>query len=490
MNDMTNTAPRGVAVIGAGPAGLTAAYELSRIAPDVPVVTFEGTDEIGGISRTVVYDGYRVDIGGHRFFTKIAEVQQVWREILGDEFLRRPRKSRIFYRGKFYDYPLRIANALSNIGPYESARIMLSYMKWQLRPHKTEESFEEWVINRFGGRLYMHFFQSYTAKVWGIDPKYIQADWAAQRIKSMTLMGVVMKSITGKSDATSLIEEFDYPRFGPGQMWERCVEMLRERGQQVLLNHWATRIERDGMRVTAIEVRTEDGTRRVEADHFINTMAVRDLIRAFDPPPPPHVVAAADRLRYRDFLIVALVLDTSDAFDDNWIYIHSDNVRVGRIQNFRSWSEDMVADPAHSSVGLEYFCNEGEELWSMADEALIELAASELETLGLASAGDVLKGYVIRQKKAYPVYDTEYKDAVAVVSGWIKGLENFQTVGRNGLHRYNNQDHSMLTGIYAARNIMGAEHDLWEVNVERSYHEEMQLKTDRKDEAARNAEVA
>jgi protoporphyrinogen oxidase len=464
-----------VAVIGAGPAGLTAAYELSRIAPRTGVEIFEGSDEIGGISRTVVYDGYRVDIGGHRFFTKIGEVQEIWREILGDEFLRRPRKSRIFYRGKFYDYPLRIFNALGNIGPYESARIMLSYMKWQLRPHAKEENFEEWVINRFGGRLYMHFFRSYTAKVWGIDPKYIQADWAAQRIKSMTLWGVVMKAVTGRSDATSLIDEFDYPRFGPGQMWERCVEILRERGQDVHMNSWVTGIERDGPRVTAIRVEGPDGPRRVEADQFVNTMALRDLIHAFDPPPPADIVAAADRLRYRDFLIVALVLDTPDPFDDNWVYVHSGDVQVGRIQNFRSWSEDMVADPAHSSIGLEYFCNEGEALWSMADEALIALAAGELETLGLGRADSVLKGHVIRQKKAYPVYDTEYRSALEVVSGWIEGLENLQTVGRNGLHRYNNQDHSMLTGVYAARNIMGAAHDLWEVNVERSYHEEMQL---------------
>jgi protoporphyrinogen oxidase len=243
-------------------------------------------------------------------------------------------------------------------------------------------------------------------------------------------------------------------------------------------------VERDGQRVSAIEVRGPDGTRRVEADHYVNTMALRDLVEAFDPPPPPAVVAAARRLKYRDFLIVALVLDTPDPFDDNWIYIHSDGVRVGRIQNFRAWSEDMVADPAHSSIGMEYFCDEGGDIWSMADDALIAMAAAELETLGLGRAGSVLKGHVIRQKKAYPVYDTEYRGALEVISDWIGSLENFQTVGRNGLHRYNNQDHSMLTGLYAARNILGADHDLWTVNVERAYHEEMQLE---KPEAAKAA---
>ncbi|WP_308917111.1 NAD(P)/FAD-dependent oxidoreductase [Jannaschia sp. LMIT008] len=480
---MTDTQSTDVAVIGAGPAGLTTAYELSRIAPDLDVATFEGSSEIGGISRTVVYDGYRVDIGGHRFFTKIEEVKQVWHEILGDEFLRRPRKSRIFYRGKFYDYPLRIFNALGNIGAYESARIMISYLKWQVRPHKVEDNFEEWVMNRFGGRLYMHFFRSYTAKVWGIDPKHIQADWAAQRIKSMTLWSVAMKALTGRSEETSLIEEFDYPRHGPGQMWERCVDILRERGQSVRMEAWVDRIERDGDRVTALRVRTPDGDLRVEAEHFVNSMAVRDLIHAFDPPPPPAVVEAADRLKYRDFLIVALVLDTPDPFDDNWIYIHSDDVRVGRIQNFRSWSEAMVADPAHSSIGMEYFCNEGEDLWSMDDDALVAAAGQELEALGLARSGSILKGKVIRQKKAYPVYDTAYRDALDVVSDWLKGLENLQTVGRNGLHRYNNQDHSMLTGLYAARNITGATHDLWDVNVERSYHEEMQVPDDKESSA-------
>ena len=464
-----------VAVIGAGPAGLTAAYEVSRLAPDMEVGVFEASDALGGISRTEVYDGYRIDIGGHRFFTKLPEVQEIWTEILGDEFLHRTRMSRIFYRGKFYDYPLKLQNALTNIGAYESFRIVASFFKWQIRPKRQEDSFEDWVINRFGGRLYMHFFKSYTQKVWGVDPKLIRSDWAAQRIKSMTLMSVLKKTLTGKSDATSLIDSFDYPRFGPGQMWERCAEILAERGQHIHMNSPVRRLVRDGTRIVAAEVAGKDGVTRIEADHFVNSMALRDLVHAIDPPPPAEIVAAADLLAYRDFLIVALVLDEAEPFADNWIYIHSPDVQVGRIQNFRTWSPDMVPDANHTSIGMEYFCNEDDDLWKTPDDELIDAAANELELLGLAKSTSVLKGHVIRQKKAYPVYDAHYQTALKTISDWLNTLENLQTIGRNGLHRYNNQDHSMLTALLAVRNILGGDHDIWNVNVERSYHEEMQL---------------
>lgn len=462
-------------MIGGGPAGLTAAYELSSRDRERQVTVFEGGSQVGGISRTVVFDGFRVDIGGHRFFTKLPEVQRFWKEIMGDQFLRRPRRSRIFYREQFYDYPLKISNALGNLGPYEAFRILISYVKWQVRPHKVEESFEEWVMNRFGGRLYMHFFRTYTEKVWGIDPRHIRADWAAQRIKSLTLMGAVKKSLTGKSDAVSLIEEFDYPRLGPGQMWEACADALEERGQSVRLNHYVTSLERADNRLVALTVEGPDGPFRMEADDFINSMPVRDLIKCITPPPPPRVVEAAERLNYRDFLIVALVIDDADPFEDNWIYVHSDDVRVGRIQNFRAWSADMVPNDHQAAVGMEYFCNEGDDLWSMNDEDLIAFAAREIETIGLSKADLVSNGHVIRQQKAYPVYDNEYAAAIDVIKEWLSGIENLQTVGRNGLHRYNNQDHSMLTAMLAVQNLLGADHDLWTVNVERSYHEEMMV---------------
>lgn len=476
-----------VAIIGGGPAGLTAAYELQRLSDEHRPLVFEAGRLVGGISRTESHDGYRFDIGGHRFFTKVGEVEAMWHEVLGDDFITVPRLSRIYYRGKYFDYPLKLFNALTNIGVYESMRIVISFLKWQVRPYRKEESFEQWVINRFGGRLYMHFFRSYTQKVWGIDPKEIRADWAAQRIKNLSLLKAVWNAISGSNDTASLIEEFQYPRLGPGMMWERCAERVEEKGGEVRLNTEVVQVNREGNRVTSVDVRrwipgaegaeAEPGEiERVEADEFINSMAVRDLIGCIQPPPPPEVVAAANRLRYRDFLIVTLVLKEKDPFPDNWIYIHSPKIRCGRIQNFRAWSPEMLPDPDTASIGMEYFCQAGDGLWTMSDADLTDLAARELEELGLAPASSVIGSAIIRQPKAYPVYDGDYQEALGVVRDWLVTLENFQTVGRNGLHRYNNQDHSMLSAMLAARNVLGESHDVWEVNVERSYHEEFQLK--------------
>lgn len=483
MNDGFQTA----IIIGGGPAGLTAAYELQKQSDSIRPVIFEAGRIVGGISRTESHNGYRFDIGGHRFFTKVPEVEAMWHEVLGDDFITRPRLSRIYYRDKFYAYPLKIFNALGNIGPYEASRIMLSYIKWKIRPSKREDNFEEWVINRFGGRLYMHFFRSYTEKVWGLNPRNIQADWAAQRIKNLSLPKAVWNALTGANDTASLIEEFQYPRLGPGMMWEKTAARVQEAGGEVQLQSAVTRVYRDGMRITGVDVRSWDGapehtpvTTHVRGDHFVNTMALRDLIHAFDPPPPEEVIEAADRLKYRDFLIVTLVLNKADPFPDNWIYVHSPKVKVGRIQNFRAWSPEMLADPDTASIGMEYFCQLGDGLWTMSDAELRDLAATELEQLGLGLASDVIDAAIIRQPKAYPVYDGEYQEALEVVSSWIRQLENFQTVGRNGLHRYNNQDHSMLSAMLAARNILGEENDVWSVNVDRAYHEEFEIKKDPK----------
>ncbi|MFN6951627.1 MAG: NAD(P)/FAD-dependent oxidoreductase [Albidovulum sp.] len=471
-----------VVVIGGGPAGLTAAYEVQKRSARHKPKVYEAGRIVGGISRTESNNGYRFDIGGHRFFTKVSEVEAMWHEVLGNDFITVPRLSRIYYREKFFDYPLKLMNALVNIGPYESMRILLSYFKWQVLPYKKEESFEEWVINRFGGRLYMHFFRSYTQKVWGINPKEIRADWAAQRIKNLSLFKAVWNAISGANDTTSLIEEFHYPRLGPGMMWERTAALIEERGGEVHLRSEVVRVNRKENRVTSIDVKHwhEDGRppvmERVEGEHFINSMALRDLIHCFDPPPPSEVVEAANKLKYRDFLIVTLVLDHADPFKDNWIYIHSPKVKVGRIQNFRAWSKEMLPDQNTASIGMEYFCQQGDGLWTMSDEELRKLASQELEQLGLAKASDVIGAAIIRQPKAYPVYDGEYRAALDVLEDWLLGLENFQTVGRNGLHRYNNQDHSMLSAMYAARNILGEKNDVWNVNVERSYHEEFEVK--------------
>lgn len=473
-----------VFVAGGGPAGLTCAYALQKRAPSAAITVCEANSIVGGISRTENSAGFRVDIGGHRFFTKVPEVEQMWHEVLGSDFIRVPRLSRIYYRNRFFNYPLKLFNALTNIGLYESMRIVLSYAKWQARPFRTEESFEQWVINRFGGRLYMHFFKSYTEKVWGIPASQIRADWAAQRIKNLSLTSAVWNALTGANQTTSLIEEFSYPRLGPGMMWERTADLVEQRGGQVHLNTWVEKLEREGHRIVAAQVRDAQGLRRVEADHFVNSMDLRALIDCIDPPPPDPVRAAAAKLAYRDFLIVALVLDTAEPFPDNWIYVHSGDVKVGRIQNFRAWSREMIPNDTQSSIGMEYFCQEDDGFWPMDDADLGALAARELEALGLAKETDVVRSFVVRQPKAYPVYDTNYKAAVDTISEWIGGLENLQTIGRNGLHRYNNQDHSMLTGMLAAGNILGEHNDLWSVNVERSYHEEFQ-----RDETSRTGDV-
>ncbi|MEL7104746.1 MAG: NAD(P)/FAD-dependent oxidoreductase [Pseudomonadota bacterium] len=476
-----NASERDVVVIGAGPAGLTAAYDLQKLSDAYRPVILEASDMVGGISRTEMKNGNRFDIGGHRFFTKVPEVDAMWHEVLADDFITVPRLSRIFYRGKYYAYPLKPLNALSNIGAWEATRILASYLKWQLRPSKVEDTFEQWVVNRFGDRLYMHFFESYTKKVWGIDPSEIRADWAAQRIKNLSLPKAVWNAISGANDTSTLIEEFQYPRLGPGMMWERVRDLVAAGGADVRLRREVVQVNRDDTRVTSVDVRrwdengTDHGTERVEGAEFINSMPLKDLVFAFDPPPPPSVWAAAEQLKYRDFLIVTLCLDHADPFPDNWIYIHAPDVNVARIQNFRAWSPEMLADPGTSSIGMEYFCNRGDALWQMDDTDLRDLAARELEDLGLAKADTVTDFAIIRQPKAYPVYDADYRAAVDTISDWLQTLDNFQTVGRAGLHRYNNQDHSMLSAMYAARNVLGARYDIWNVNVERSYHEDFEV---------------
>jgi len=470
-------------IIGAGPAGLTAAYELAK--QGVLPLVVEKAEQVGGISRTEVYKGYRFDIGGHRFFTKVGEVEALWHEILGDEFIDTRRLSRIFYEGKFYPYPLKIWPTLKNLGPVESARILGSYLKAHLLPHADPRNLEEWVVNRFGDRLYRTFFKTYTEKVWGIDCTEIRADWAAQRIKGLSLTGAVRQALTGRSDETSLIETFQYPVHGPGMMWERCAEHVEAMGGEVCLETEAVRLEHDGRCIRRVTLRDARGEREVVPEHVVNSMPITHLVRALDPAPPEAVRAAAGALSYRDFLIVALVLNREEVFPDNWIYVHSPEVQVGRIQNFKNWSPAMVPDPSKTCLGMEYFCNRGDALWEMDDAALIRLAASELERIGLGRAAEVEDGTVIRQPMAYPVYDAEYQRHVETIRHYLDTFENLQTTGRAGMHRYNNQDHSMLTAMLAARNVLGEDHDLWDVNVERSYHEEFTVEQARAKAAAR-----
>jgi protoporphyrinogen oxidase len=468
-------AARDVVIIGAGPAGLTAAYELTK-AGEKPLV-LEADKVVGGISRTVERDGWRFDIGGHRFFTKVPEVEALWHEILPEEdFLLRPRMSRIFYDGKYYDYPLKASNALGNLGIIEAVRCVLSYAYARVRPPKDQSNLEGWISARFGRRLYSHFFKTYNEKVWGVPATEISADWAAQRIKNLSLFNAIVNALLPKrnqKDITSLIEEFQYPKFGPGMMWEVCRDKVEAAGSTVEMETKVRTIRhRDG---AAYEVVAEaaDGTVTTHpCTDVVSSMPFPHLLKAMDPPVPAEVTKAADDLHFRDFLTVALVVPEEFSFPDNWIYIHSPDVKVGRIQNFGSWSPYLIKE-GRTCLGLEYFVFEGDEHWTMDDADLIELGKKELDILGLVEAGKVETGYVVRMPKAYPVYDEHYQDNVDVLRGWLsQHVRNVHPVGRNGMHRYNNQDHSMLTAMLSAENILGADHDIWTVNVEEDYHEE------------------
>ena len=463
-------------VIGAGPAGLTAAYLLSKQGHAVTVL--EGDDMVGGISRTAQYKGFRFDIGGHRFFTKITPVEALWHEILGPEFISVPRMSRIHYNGKYFDYPLKAANALGGLGIWQTILIVLSYLKARLWPSKVEENFEQWVSNRFGKRLYRIFFKTYTEKVWGIPCTEIRAEWAAQRIQGLSLAKAILSATQLNKRSTkikSLINEFQYPRLGPGQMWEMCRDRIVEMGNEVHMRHYVDAIETENGRVVAVRARTPEGVKRFPCDHVINTMPVRTLVQSLEPAPTAPVRQAAEGLRYRDFLVVALMLDKQNLFPDNWIYIHTPGVKVGRIQNFNNWSAAMVPVAGMTCIGMEYFCFEGDGLWDSKDEDLIAQAARELEELGLAPRSMVKDGAVIRMPKAYPIYDSKYRECLDTVRGYLDGIPNLHTVGRNGMHKYNNQDHSMLTAMMAIWNMQGASHDIWSVNTDFEYHEEQKL---------------
>jgi protoporphyrinogen oxidase len=470
--------PGSVVIVGAGPAGLTAAYCLAQAGAARSATVVEADSVVGGISRTVNRDGWRFDIGGHRFFTKVPEVEALWHEILPDEdFLMRPRMSRIYYDGKYYDYPLKAFNALRNLGPIEAVKCVLSYLWVRVRPPKNQESFEGWVASRFGWRLYRTFFKSYTEKVWGMPADELPADWAAQRIKNLSLGNAIVNALLPKrnqKDITSLIEEFQYPKYGPGMMWEVCRDKVEAAGTKVTMQTVVDRIEHRDGRAVAVHARSRDGgTTRLEADHVVSTMPFNALLRAMDPPPPADVIAAADGLKHRDFLTVALVVPERFAFPDNWIYIHAPEVKVGRIQNFGSWSPYLVKE-GRTCLGLEYFVNQGDEYWSMSDEDLVALGTRELERLDLIEPGNVETGYVVRMPKAYPVYDGTYAANVDVLRAWLtQHAPNVWPVGRNGMHKYNNQDHSMFTAMLSVENILGrGHHDIWDVNVEQEYHEE------------------
>lgn len=516
--------PKSAIIIGAGPAGLTAAYELLKRS-DVRPLVLEASSHLGGISRTEVYKGNRIDIGGHRFFSKSDRVMQWWLDLLplaqpdldeveihyqgqrqllpsaggagqagnaDDVMLLRQRKSRIYFLRKFFSYPL-TANlqTIANLGYRRMAFAAASYAWSQLFPRRPESTLEDYLINRFGRRLYSMFFESYTEKVWGVPCRQISAEWGAQRIRGLSIAKVLKHAIrrskphdvAQKSVETSLIERFLYPKFGPGQMWERCGEKVREMGGQILLRHTVQRIDWDESCVLSVTTQDDRGEVQThQGDYFLSTMPIRDLIMRMRPEPPTAVRKVAEALVYRDFITVGLLVRRGQAdsshvasgLDDNWIYIQDPEVKLGRLQIFNNWSPYMVASPDTVWLGLEYFCDAGDSLWSLEDAELVRVGAKELAKIGLINAMDVLDGTVIRTKDAYPAYIGAY-DQFATIRSFVDGIENLYLVGRNGMHRYNNQDHSMLTAMTAVDNICAgitSKENLWAVNTEQDYHEQ------------------
>jgi protoporphyrinogen oxidase len=513
-------------IIGAGPAGLTAAFELLQRSAIRPIV-FERTDYIGGISRTANYKGNRIDIGGHRFFSKSDRVMNWWLQFMPLEqgtaaavpityqqqtrtlgssgsadssrtdtvMLVRPRKSRIYFLRRFFDYPIRLsADTLRKLGAIRTFRIGISYLNAVARPIKPESNLEEFFINRFGVELYRTFFRDYTEKVWGVPCSRISAEWGAQRVKGLSILKTVThivkstfkrssRDLSQKETETSLIERFLYPKFGPGQLWEEVARHVRAGEGEIHHNWEVVRMLHDGGYVNAIEVRNSvtGEIQRHEGDYFFSTMAIKDLMKAMDPPAPPQIRDISDNLIYRDFITVGLLCrrlrvseHNGETIRDNWIYIQEPDVKIGRLQVFNNWSPYMVAEPGTVWLGLEYFCFEGDDLWTMSDEGLKQLGIAELVNIGIIDESDVLDGTVIRMQKTYPAYFGAYERFPEIIEH-VSRFKNLFLVGRNGMHRYNNQDHSMLTAMVAVDNIVAgieSKQNIWAVNTEQEYHEE------------------
>ncbi len=510
-------------IIGAGPAGLTAAYELLKNTDIIPVI-LEESEFIGGISRTAQYNGNRMDIGGHRFFSKIDKVNELWQELMplqskpsyddiktGTEkelsengpdpekddkvLLLRNRVSRIYYLRKFFDYPISLKpETFINMGLSRTIKAGFGYV-YSCVFKKDEDSLENFYINRFGRPLYEMFFEDYTEKLWGINPSQISADWGAQRVKGLSLTKAFLNVITkpfkkGDKVETSLIEQFYYPKKGPGQLWEALAEEIEKKGGKILKNNRVVTLETECGKISHIGVETPQGIKQYKADYFISTMPVKDLVLGMGNPVPEDVNDIAKDLPYRDFITVGLLVNKlklenktehktlGNIVPDCWIYIQERDVKIGRLQIFNNWSPYMVKDPENTVwVGLEYFCNEGDEFWNMSDKEFINFACDELQKIGVIDKEDILDATRIKVKKAYPAYFGTYKD-FDKVREYLDKIENLYCIGRNGMHRYNNMDHSMLTAMEAVDCIKNGKTDkaqIWNVNTEQEYHEEKRM---------------
>jgi len=464
-----------VIIVGAGPAGLAAGTEL--IKNNVKPLILEKENQVGGISKTLQFKGYYFDLGGHRFFTKSKEVIRLWKEtLLEDEFFERPRLSRIYYKDKFFFYPLRPFNALFNLGIFTSFLVVLSYLKSKTFPYKNEDTFDKWVSNRFGKKLFEIFFKAYTEKVWGIPCSQIEARWASQRIKGLSLVSAIKNALFPDKEGKikTLITKFYYPKYGPGMMYERMAKNIEDKGGRVFLNKNVKAIYHTQDKIVKAETEYKEKIEEYQGECFISTIPINLLVQKLYPLPPQEVVEASRKLRFRSFLVVNLILRAENLFPDNWIYIHSPEVKMGRIQNYKNWSPFMVRHKNYTALGVEYFCNQGDDFWQKSDRDLIKLALRELEKIKIAKSSQFEDGFVARVANAYPVYFRGYEKYLDIIKDYLSHFKNLQTIGRGGMFRYNNMDHSILSGIYAAKNVLGENYNVWDINTDEEYHEEIE----------------
>lgn len=465
-----------VVIIGAGPAGLTAAYKLSQNGIACTIIEADAT-YVGGISKTVDYKGYKFDIGGHRFYTKNKDIESIWYEILGKDLLQRRRKSRILYAGKYYNYPISLFNALFNLGPLKAIKALISYVRYRLKPVTPEISYADWMKNRFGKFLFDTFFKTYTEKVWGLSVDNISKDWAIQRVKTFSLGGAITAALFPwrKKRYRTLTDSFLYPKYGPGMMWERCAELCKKQGVKIIMGHRLTRLKKDNQQwiCTIQDINSNELSQINDVTDVISTMSLQHLINSLDNNKPQIVKKSAEKLNYRDFITVLLIINKAELFSDNWIYIHNPEVLVGRIQNFKNWSPYMVPDEKTTSLGFEYFIFKNDALWNKPDSYFYDLAKKEAIRLGFTSKEEIIDGTVLRVPQAYPVYADEYEKKVAHISEYIQQIEGLYTIGRNGLHRWNNQDHSMESALFVVEDILlnTKTNREWQVNTDSEYNE-------------------